>query len=231
MKIKADHKRRTGRGGRCCVMCFLLAILCGVRIWMVNHSDTIENYKADTIVYEVGADIDLPDASYYWDVAELDGYGMRVTGVEVLPTEVFLSQYGVTMEGLEALSSEENPSFDDYGLIYLVTVEFWNNQWREPSDSNLLLDNYILTGPDYYVLPATGSIHRIAGFNPELNGASLFAIQSDRVFEVVLPYLIDTESETGISPEYLVNTEAKLLITVYPEEIYLKIPIPEVWCD
>lgn len=211
------------------VVIVFFAMLCGWRIWNVNHTKLIEKYKSKTIVYEDGADIYLSNAIYYWDIAELDGYGMRVTNTKVMRTESFLAQYNTTMEELKEISLDDGvPSFKKYGLIYLVTVEFWNKNWMETSEWSILLDNFLLTGLDYFVLPATQSIHLISDFNPELDGASGFSIKSDRVFEVVLPYLIDTESETRISLEHLIDSKAKLLITVYPEESYLILPTPTI---
>ena len=201
---------------------------CGWRIWNVNHTKLIEKYKARTTVYEEGTDIYLSDAIYYWDIAELDGYGMRVTNTKVMRTESFLAQYSTTMEELKAISLDGESSFEKYGLVYLVTVEFWNKNWMKASEWPILLDNFLLTGLDYFVLPATKSIHLISDFNPELDGASGFSIKSDRVFEVVLPYLIDTESEAGISLEHLLDSETKLLITLYPEESYLMLPTPTI---
>lgn len=205
-----------------------LAILCGWRIWNVNHSKLIEKYKASNTVYESGTDIHLSDAIYYWDIAELEGYGMRVTNTKVMRTEFFLEQHNTTMEELGELSLDGETSFDKYGLVYLVTVEFWNENWMETSDWSILLDNFLLTGLDYFVLPATKSINMISDFNPELGGASRFSIESDRVFEVVIPYLIDTESETRISLEDLTDSDTKLLITLYPEESYLMLPFPSI---
>lgn len=210
------------------VVIVFFAMLCGWRIWNVNHTKLIEKYKARTTVYEEGADIYLSDAIYYWDIAELDGYGMRVTNTKVMRTESFLAQYNITMEELKEISLDGESSFEKYGLIYLVTVEFWNKNWMKTSEWPILLDNFLLTGLDYFVLPATKSIHLISDFNPELDGASGFSIKSDRVFEVVLPYLIDTESEAGISLEHLVDSETKLLITLYPEESYLMLPTPTI---
>lgn len=203
-------------------------MLWGWRIWNVNHTKLIEKYKARTIVYKEGTDIHLSDTFYYWDMAKLDGYGMRVTNTKVMRTEAFLEQHNTTMEELKEISLDGETSFEKYGLIYLVTVEFWNKNWMETSESPILLDNFLLTGLDYFVLPATKSIHLIPDFNPELGGASEFSIQSDRTFEVVLPYLIDTESEAGISLEHLTDSETKLLITLYPEESYLMLPAPEI---
>lgn len=210
------------------VVIVFFAMLCGWRIWNVNHTKLIEKYKARTTVYEEGADIYLSDAIYYWDIAELDGYGMRVTNTKVMRTESFLAQYNITKEELKEISLDGESSFEKYGLIYLVTVEFWNKNWMKTSEWPILLDNFLLTGLDYFVLPATKSIHLISDFNPELDGASGFSIKSDRVFEVVLPYLIDTESEAGISLEHLVDSETKLLITLYPEESYLMLPTPTI---
>lgn len=210
------------------VVIVFFAMLCGWRIWNVNHTKLIEKYKARTTVYEEGADIYLSDAIYYWDIAELDGYGMRVTNTKVMRTESYLAQYNITMEELKEISLDGESSFEKYGLIYLVTVEFWNKNWMKTSEWPILLDNFLLTGLDYFVLPATKSIHLISDFNPELDGASGFSIKSDRVFEVVLPYLIDTESEAGISLEHLVDSETKLLITLYPEESYLMLPTPTI---
>lgn len=203
-----------------------LAILCVWRIWNVNHTKLIEKYKATTTVYEAETDVHLSDAIYYWDIAELDGYGMRVTNTKVMHTEAFLEQHNTTMEELGELSLDGETSFAKYGLVYLVTVEFWNEKWMETSEWLILLDNFLLTGLDYFVLPATKSINLISDFNPELGGASGFSIKSDRVFEVVIPYLIDTESETGISLEHLTDSDTKLLITLYPEESYLMLPAP-----
>lgn len=205
-----------------------LAMLCGWRIWNVNHTKLIEKYKARITVYEEGTDVHLSDAIYYWDIAKLDGYGMRVINTKVMRTESFLAQYNTTVEELKEISLDGESSFEKYGLIYLVTVEFWNKNWMEASEWPILLDNFLLTGLDYFVLPATKSIHLIPDFNPELDGASGFSIKSDRIFEVVFPYLIDTESEAGISLEHLVDSEAKLLITVYPEESYLMLPTPGI---
>lgn len=210
------------------VVIVFFAVLCGWRIWNVNHTKLIEKYKARTTVYEEGTDIYLSDAIYYWDIAELDGYGMRVTNTKVMRTESFLAQYSTTMEELKAISLDGESSFEKYGLVYLVTVEFWNKNWMKASEWPILLDNFLLTGLDYFVLPATKSIHLISDFNPELDGASGFSIKSDRVFEVVLPYLIDTESEAGISLEHLLDSETKLLITLYPEESYLMLPTPTI---
>lgn len=55
-----------------------------------------------------------------------------------------------------------------------------------------------MTGLDYFVLPVTKSIHLISDFNPELGGVSGFSIKSDRVFEVVIPYLIDTSENKKV---------------------------------
>ena len=210
------------------VVIVFFAVLCGWRIWNVNHTKLIEKYKARITAYEEGTDIYLSDAIYYWDIAELDGYGMRVTNTKVMRTESFLAQYNTTMEELKAISLDGESSFEKYGLVYLVTVEFWNKNWMKASEWPVLLDNFLLTGLDYFVLPATKSIHLISDFNPELDGASGFSIKSDRVFEVVLPYLIDTESEAGISLEHLLDSETKLLITLYPEESYLMLPTPTI---
>lgn len=210
------------------VVIVFFAMLCGWRIWNVNHTKLIEKYKARTTVYEEGTDIYLSDAIYYWDIAELDGYGMRVTNTKVMRTESFLAQYNITMEELKEISLDGESSFEKYGLIYLVTVEFWNKNWMKTSEWPILLDNFLLTGLDYFVLPATKSIHLISDFNTELDGASGFSIKSDRIFEVVLPYLIDTESEAGISLEHLMDSETKLLITLYPEESYLMLPTPTI---
>ena len=47
------------------VVIVFLAILCGWRIWNVNHTKLIEKYKATIKVYEIGTDIHLSDAIYH----------------------------------------------------------------------------------------------------------------------------------------------------------------------
>ena len=94
------------------VVIVFFAVLCGWRIWNVNHTKLIEKYKARTTVYEEGTDIYLSDAIYYWDIAELAGYGMRVTNTKVMRTESFLAQYNTTMEELKAISLDGESSFE-----------------------------------------------------------------------------------------------------------------------
>lgn len=69
-------------------------------------------------------------------------------------------------------------------------MEFWNENWMETSEWPILLDDFWLTGMDYFILPATKSINMISDFNPELGGASGFLFKSDRVLEVVISYYL-----------------------------------------
>ncbi len=205
----------------------LLAVVFAVRIWAVNHSPYLEKYKAGRVEYEEGSEVELPNAAYYVDTADLTGYHMKITDTKLMKTADFLAQYGMTAEDLKTYFPEDDTVCEDYGLIYLVAAEFTNDRWAEPSDYSLILDNFLLVGTDYYVQPATGSIGQIPGFNPELEGASAFSIGSSRVFTVTIPYLLDTESESRISLDYFLASHPRLLLTVYPEERYLELPEPK----
>lgn len=195
-----------------------------VRIWNVNHSEILAKYKPERVVYEEGTEVGLWNTEYYMDTADLTGYFMKVTGARVMETEQFLAQYHMTAEDLQSVSAEDGAQYSSYGLICLVTVEFRNDNWSELSEDVVVLDNFLLVGTDYFINPAMGSIQQIEGFNPELGGASSFALGSSRVFEVTLPYLIDTKSEHGMSLTYFLHSDPKLLLAVYPEESYLALP-------
>lgn len=199
-------------------------IICIVRVWNVNHSSLIEKYKAAKIVYDEGTNIDLSNATYYIDVADLTGYNMQVTSTEIMKTADFLAQYDLNVADLALLSGDNDTKYEDFELIYLVTVEFGNEKWMDKPEYSIILDNFLLVGLDYYVVPATRSINLISGFNSELGGSAAFSICSNRKFQVTIPYLIDTESENGISFKHLQKFPPKLLITVYPKESYIELP-------
>lgn len=208
------------------IMILILVSVCTIRIWNVNHSDLVEKHKAETKIYPEGTTVELSNATYYLDVAQLEGYHMKVTESRILETREFLDQYGMTVQELEKISKDEFFDFTKVGLINLVKAEFYNDNWEKESGSPVLLDNFLLVGDDYYFVPDTMSINMIEEFNPELKNNPAFFIQSNRTLEIIIPYAICTEGETGVSLSDLLEDELKLLITTYPKEIYLKIPKP-----
>lgn len=206
--------------------CLALFALCAVRVYAVNHSALLTKYQTGAEVYEAGTNVELSGAMYYIDYADLTGYHMSVTGAELVKTADFLAGYGMTVEDLAALSAPgDSTDYSRYGYVYLVTAAFENDNWAGEQAYSVLLDNFLLVGLDYYIFPS-GTINQIPDFNKDLDGASAFSIASGRTLEITLPYLIDTESERALSPEYLLQSQSKLLLTFYPTESYLKLPEP-----
>ena len=207
----------------------LLSVLYCIHVRNLNLSETVKTIDSRRVVYAENAEVVLPNEMYYIDYADLSGYSINVTETELLDLDLFLAQYNISRQDLQSLSEIASlTDFTRYGYVYLITVEFYNSNWNKESTGIVLLDNFLLVGPDYYVWPNTEAINCISGFNPELNGSASFALVSDRVLKIQIPYLIDTETEYAISPSYLLESEPKLLLGFYPEEIYLELPEPLV---
>ena len=204
--------------------CIVVALLCVARIWYVNHLDIVNQYRTKRQIYPAGEEVALQDAMYHIDVADLKGYYVKVTDVKVVQTADFLKQYGMDIKDLEKMTDSESGAYDTFGLLCLVTAEFHNEQWDSGEEQYVLLDNFLLVGDDYWINPATDTINQIAGVNPELDGASSFCIQSERTFEVTIPYLIPSKGEKALSVTNLKKSEPKLLLMAYPEETFLQLP-------
>ncbi|MEE3419928.1 MAG: DUF5028 domain-containing protein [Lachnospiraceae bacterium] len=194
-----------------------------MRIWKVNHSYNVEHYLPSTKTYPAGSNVPLPSEMYYFDVNDLTGYHLQVTGTEIIRTEDYLKQHGASFKDLQEISQKPDVDYYKYGLVYLVHADFTNDKWKEKSDSAVRLDDFLLTGSDYCVSPATDTLTKLPDVNPELKGSSSFAIRHNRTFHVDIPYLIDTSTATHMTEKYLTQHRPKLLIAVYPEEIYLEL--------
>ena len=214
------------------LLCALLvvSVACAVRIAMVNHADWLEAYAANTVIYEEGADVPLPDENYYFSgYKRLEGYYVRVEKTELIPTESLLVQYGMTLDDLTKLAfpgMEDKVDMSIYEYVYIVTASFWNRDFESNQGYMISFMDHPVVGPDYLINADLKGILAIPEFNEELNGFS-FGIKSNRVMTFRIPYLIDTRSEAPISVDYLLSSSPKLLIGYYPDEIYAELPVPE----
>ena len=83
--------------------------------------------------------------------------------------------------------------------------------------SPINLAEFQVVGPDY-TLAAVPELNQLEGFNEVLQGQSLFAITSGKPVEVDIPFFINTGFETGITLDYINQSNPGLLVTYYPEE-------------
>lgn len=200
--------------------------LCAARIYAVNHADWLDDHAAKTVVYDVGEEAELGSEYYFFSGYEnLSGYYMTVDKAELVRTEALLAEYGMELSELEELSAPgAKADFSDCEYTYILTVRFGNRDFAANADYYIDLANFILVRPDWCLAPATDSIMAIPLFNETLNGETAFGIASDRELELRIAYLIDTRSESALSPEYLTQSSPKLLLGQYPYETYLALP-------
>lgn len=205
---------------------FVVIALCAARIYAVNHADWLDDYAAKTVVYDAGEEAELSSEYYFFSGYEnLSGYYMTAGKAELVRTEALLAEYGMELSDLEALSDlGAKADFSDYEYTYILTARFGNRDYAANADYYIDLANFLLVGPDWCIAPATDSIMAIPLFNEMLNGETAFGIASDRELELRIAYLIDTRSESGLSPEYITQSSPKLLLGQYPYEVYLALP-------
>lgn len=198
------------------VSVLLVVVLYGVRVYHVNHSTMLENMP-NKIIYEAGTRVEMVAGFYNYGYADLTGYHLQVTGTRLVKTEELLAEYGMSMDYLERMHVTQN-----FQYTYIVTAVFDYEGDTDPLEKVVDLSYLKVVGLDYYYDFST-EINQLKGVNTKLDGNFMFSIGSGKPIEIELPFLINTESEWSVSPEYLVNSNPKLLISAYPEEIYIEL--------
>jgi len=197
-------------------LCLLAAVLYGVRVYNVNHSPILE-YMPNKIVNEAGTRVGMPAGYYNTGYVDLSGYNIQVVGTRLAKTEDVLAEIGSSMDFFDQIEANENCQY-----VYIVTAIFDYDGEGDPTENAVDLSIFKLVGPDYYFNFDT-MLNKQDGFNPKLQNNCMFSIGSGKPIEVELPFLIDTESEWSVSPEYLAKTNPKLLISQYPDEVYIEL--------
>ena len=207
----------------------LMVTLCSWRIYAVNHQDWIAQCSPEQVIYDESAEVPLSDGVYYISGRQnLEGYYVQVTGTELVPSERLLSEYDMTWDDLVAFGYQNVEEYKAYQYVYIITVIFHNENWETPSEDYILLDDFLLTGSDYYEFPASFDICHIPAFNPELGGSTSFSIGSSRTIEIKIPYLIKCDSITDKYIQHILTNQQRLLITTYPKEVYISLPSPQI---
>lgn len=194
----------------------ILVVLYGVRLYNINHSHVLE-YMPNKVIYESGTRVEMPAGYYNNGYADLTGYYLEAIDSRLLKTSDFLSEYGYSMDVLENLYYSQ-----DYQYVFLVTVTFDYEGEGDPTQKVIDLSDFKLVGLDYY-FDCSVELNQLNNFNPILNGRHAFAIGSKKQIELTLPFLINTESEWSVSADYLLRSNPKLLISMYPDEVYLSL--------
>lgn len=197
-------------------LCLLAAVLYCVKVYNVNHSPMLE-YMPNKIVHEAGTRVKMPAGFYNIGYSDLSGYNIKVVGTRLIKTEDVLAELGLTLNYFDQIETNENCQY-----VYIVTAIFDYDGEGDPTENAVDLSSFKLVGPDYYFDFDT-VLNKQDGFNPKLDGNFMFSIGSGKPFKVEMPFFIDTESEWSVSPEYLAKTNPKLLISQYPDEVYLEL--------
>lgn len=201
-------------------LCLLAAVLYGVRVYNVNHSPMLK-YMPNKIVHEAGTRVEMPAGFYNIGYTDLTGYNIQVVGTRLVKTEDVLAEIGSSMDYFDQIEANENCQY-----VYIVTAIFDYDGEGDPTENAVDLSSFKLVGPDYYYNFDT-VLNKEDGFNPKLDGNFMFSIGSGKPFKVDLPFFIDTESEWSVSLEYLEKTNPKLLISTYPDEVYIELDKPQ----
>lgn len=196
-----------------CIGLPILVLFASVRIASINIDVSKQIAKEET--HPFGAVVPF-EKNYFFNESEtIDGYTIEVKEANIITMDDFLALCEETPQYL--IDVQFSDWFDH---VYLVIVTFTNesNDWYGVQGVDLF--HYKLVGPDYY-LQVFEELHGIA--NPRLQGGERFTLEKGNSIDVVLPFSINTQSETATSIDYVERTKPKLLISQYPTKIYLEI--------
>jgi hypothetical protein len=172
------------------------------------------------LFYEPGSRVELPGGFYNIGYADLSGYSVKVIDTRFAVMEDILADNGVTADYLDGISYLENSIY-----VYIVTAVFEYDGVGDPLNSVIDLSSFKLVGRDYYYDFST-ELNELGGINPILGGNYMFSIGSGKAIEIELLFPIDTKSGHSVTLKYLIKTNPKVLISYYPDEIYLELVQP-----
>lgn len=201
------------------VLTVLLAFY-GYRVYAVNNSEIVNYAKSKTLEYQAGESVELALGYYNTGYADLRGYYITVTDAHIVKLEEFLIANGSDDSFYEAESINRN-----YRYLYIVDATFWFDGENNPLDNAIDLTSFKLVGDDYYC-NFSYEVNGLESVNPILlPGSSMFSIGSSREIELELPFLVDTDSVWGISEKYLLAHPPRLMVSQYPYEVYIALPV------
>jgi hypothetical protein len=172
------------------------------------------------ISYGPGARVELPGGFYNIGYADLTGYYIRAGGTRLVPMEQLLADNGATADFIDRIGYLKNCQY-----VYIVTAIFEYEGTGDPLNGVIDLSSFKLVGRDYY-FDFNTELNELAGINPVPGGNFMFSIGSGRATEIDLLFPIDTRSGHSVSLEYLIKTDPKVLVSYYPDEIYLELEQP-----
>lgn len=199
------------------VLVLVLGCACFIRIYLLNNAEYLK-LLPNKVVYEKGESAALNSGDYYFSSYDLDGYYVKVLDYQILTVKEFLQNHD---EDQSFLNKHDLPLEIDH--ICIVTTEFDYKGKKKVSNKKAInLAEFKIVGTDYYINPTT-EFNKMGGFNSKLKGNSVFAITSGKPFIVDLAYLLPSNYENKITPDYFEQSEPKILVTYYPDERYLKL--------
>lgn len=197
------------------VLCALLILAAGVRIYQVNTADYYRYFPVRKF-YSRGEQVPLNHDHYYFTRYDWTGYTVEVTDARIEETAAFLSEHHAPKDFLAQNGYVQNNHHAyDYLCIVTAVFRYEGTDSREKDPINLA--EFKLLGPDY-TLASAYELNGLSEFNPHMKGNSRFVITSGKPFSVEIPFFISTGFETGMSVEYFQESKPQLLVTYYPEE-------------
>lgn len=201
----------------------ILLVLYGYRVYAVNNSEFVNYARPITLEHQAGEVVALMPGYYNTGYVDLRGYYITVTGAHFVKLENFLLENGYDNSFYETEQVNHN-----YQYLYIVDATFHFDGENNPLDNAVDLTSFKLVGNDYYC-NFSYEVNGLETVNSVLlQGSSSFSIGSGREIELELPFLVDTDSVWGISPEYLLTHPPWLMVSQYPYEIYISLPVAEV---
>ena len=200
-----------------------LLVAYGYRVYAVNTSEIVKYAEPKTIEYKVGEEVELVPGYYNTGYADLSGYHVKVTGARIVKMSDLLAKYGYDEDDFYDAASVDR----QYQHAYILNAVFWFDGDNDPLKNAVDLTSFKLVGSDYYC-DFSYEINKIEGYNPILDGNSMFSIGSGKNIELELPFLVNSNSDWAISNDYLLSHPPRLMVSQYPYEVYLSLPDAQV---
>lgn len=200
------------------ILAVVLIVAYAKQVYSVNHSPLLD-YVSTIEEYAENCDVPLTSGFYNRGYLKQEGYYANVTSTVFCRVDELCSLGIVTQ-----VEQQRIQAATDKQWIIIVSANFHFEGSNDPLEGVIDLSDYRIVGTDYYFNCST-ELNELQVFNKFLSGNSAFSIASGKTIHVELPFLIDTDSVHGVTPDHITAHGAKLLLSIYPVEAYVTLEL------
>lgn len=202
-----------------CIVCFVLIILFGVRVWYINRDIALP----PVLIYEIGEEVPIEE-NYFLTPADgnMNGYSITVNSTEMFSYDEYLQKYGYSEDEHGALFEKDDLLYPEMVYDLYVTVKNTNTTADPTAKSGINFHFYNLVTTDY-LLQISSPLYQIS--NSSLaEGMMSFSLRPESEMNFHLPFYFSPSGiYAPIKIDEVLNDDLYLVLSLYPNQLQISL--------